>query len=276
MKNATVMNDVRGIQKILEEYLGNHQLGKIAIEISAVMHTEESKYTLKNDSFYVHKDKNNELILSKESFVKKNLNNILQPYIKKEEMSKCIDRLMKLSTMFNFETIDIPGSDSYIYKSLLTYTPQYHSEEIFMCNFKEAISHSVNPFKIFTHDPTIVDGVLQFVPGFHQNLVIGYSYNELNTIAQRNEVRLGSKDEYILFMGTLIHSRIINGISEQDAWYSISSNCHNHADVLNVLAKDENASGFYLGGGGSYPLAQIQLFSDYDFRIPKSIGWFVL
>ena len=80
MKNATVMNDVRGIQKILEEYLGNHQLGKIAIEISAVMHTEESKYTLKNDSFYVHKDKNNELILSKESFVKKNLNNILQPY----------------------------------------------------------------------------------------------------------------------------------------------------------------------------------------------------
>lgn len=40
MKKATVMSEVQGIQKVLEEYLGNLKAAKVAVEISVAMQGE--------------------------------------------------------------------------------------------------------------------------------------------------------------------------------------------------------------------------------------------
>ena len=55
MKKATVMNDVQGIQKVLEEYLGNRKAAKVAVEISVAMQGE-TQHTHSGEVFFVHKE----------------------------------------------------------------------------------------------------------------------------------------------------------------------------------------------------------------------------
>ena len=239
MKNATVMNDVQGIQKVLEKFLGNR---KAACKIKVT----------------------------------------------------------------EFETIKIPGSDSPIYAELMKHEPANDAEVSFIDNLKKAISKSVKGFEVFVNDPSMDNGKLQFVPGFKPT--VGYSYNEWEELASENGLRLGTKDEYILFLGWLINSLINEGWSETASWKAVCTDSKklghyfnledakgdfeltgsrkvagkcDLANVCKILAKDKEIGGFWVAGGsfvdngGGCPLALLGFVSNFDGHNDVSVGWFV-
>ncbi len=310
MKNATVMNEVQEIQKILEEHLGNRNAAKFAIEISAILQ-KETQHTHSGETFFVHKDDAGKLVLAMETAIKENVQAILNPYLEEEEVQKCIEQIMARNYEIKateFETIKIPGSDSPVYAKLMKHKPVNNTEEIFMDNLKKAISKSIKEFEVFVNDPSIDNNdKLQFIPNFIP--AVGYSYNEWEELAKKNGLRLGTKDEYTLFSGWLINSLINEGWTVSDAWNSVctdsrelgnyynseGNNCFiedtgsrkvagkcDLANVKKILAKDEEAGGYYLAGGcfrnygNTSPLASIDLHHKYFFHYGESVGWFVL
>ena len=307
MNVTTALNEVRVIQKVLEEYLGNRIAAKVAVEISAAKQGE-TQHTHSGEVFFVHKDEAGKLVLTMESSVKKNVQAILNSYLEEAEAQECIEQLMADETKATteFETIKIPGSGPF-YAELLKHKPVNDVEVAFIDNLKKAIGKSVKGFEVFANDPSMDNGKLQFVPGFKP--VVGCSYNEWEEIAEVNGLRLGTKDEYILFLGWLITGLINEGWSEADAWNAVCTNSkelgHYYdsanakyyfeptgsrrivgkcdlANTRKILAKDEKAGGFWLAGGvcnlsGSYgPLANLNLGDYYDYHANDSVGWFVL
>ena len=312
MNVTTALNEVRVIQKVLEEYLGNRKAAKVAVEISAVKQGE-TQHTHSGEVFFVHKDEAGKLVLTMESSVKKNVQAILNSYLEEDEAQECIEQLMADETKATteFETIKIPGSGPF-YAELLKHKPVNDVEVKFIDNLKEAIGKSVKGFEVFVNDPSMDNGKLQFVPGFKPPAV-GYSYNECEELAKENGLRLGTKDEYILFLGWLITGLINEGWSERDAWFAVCTNskelghywdsadakkdAKNHfeptgsrrivgkcdlANTRKFLAKDEKAGGFWLAGGIYFnygydnPLANLYLFDGYDNPNNFGVGWFVL
>ncbi len=309
MKNATVMNEVQEIRKVLEEYLGNRKAAKVAVEISVAVQ-EETQHTHSGEVFFVHKDEAGKLVLKMESSVKENVQAILNSYLEKDEAQECIEQLMAGNCEIKateFETIKIPGSESPIYAELLKHEPTNDKEAKFIDNLKEAISKSVKEFKVFVNDPSIYNGKLQFVPGFKP--AMGYSYKEWEKLAKANGLRLGTKDEYILFLGWLITNLINDDWLRLNAWFSVctdSKKLGHYCDSLNakdyfeptgsrmvvgkcdlantykILAGDEKSVGCWLAGGiyGNYghcnPLASLALSFNYNTHINYGVGWFVL
>ena len=305
MNVTTALNEVRVIQKVLEEYLGNRKAAKVAVEISAVKQGE-TQHTHSGEVFFVHKDEAGKLVLTMESSVKKNVQAILNSYLEEDEAQECIEKLMADETKATteFETIKIPGSGSF-YAELLKHKPVNDVEVAFIDNLKKAIGKSVKGFEVFANDPSMDNGI-QFVPGFKP--AVGYSYNEWEELAKENGLRLGTKDEYILFLGWLITGLINEGWSERDAWFAVCTNSKelghywDSADAKNdfeptgsrrivgkcdlantrkILAKDEKAGGFWLAGGGYGddgnvdPLANLYLNNNFDNHFSNSVGWFV-
>ena len=303
MKNATAKNDVQVIQKALEEYLGKRKAAKVAVEISTAMQ-EETQHTHMGEVFYIHKDEVGALVLTMESTVKNKVEAILNSYLEKDEVQECFGLLRDTA---EFETIKVEGSNSKIYATLMKHKTANDAEAEFKNTLKEAISASVQDFEVFACDPSIdKNGELQFVPGFKP--AVGYSYNGLEDLAEKNGLRLGTKFEYVLFLGTLINNLIAEGWSEADAWYSVcvDSNKLGHywnsadakhdfeltgsrkiagkydlANTCKILAKDEKAGGFWLAGGyyhsnsGNNPLADLGLDDDFGSHYAGGVGWFV-
>lgn len=316
MKNATAKNDVQVIQKALEEYLGKRKAAKVAVEISAAMQ-EETQHTHMGEVFYIHKDEVGTLVLTMESAVKSNVETILNSYLEKDEVQECLELLISGQPMCEtkattktgeFETIKVEGSDSKIYVTLMKHKTANDDEEKFKNTLMKAILASVQDFEVFACDPSIDEnGKLQFVLGFKP--AVGYSYNELENLAEENGLRLGTKFEYVLFLGTLINNLIAEGWSEADAWYSVCVDSkelghycnsadakhdleltgsrkiagkYDLANTYKILAKDEKAGGFWLAGGDygdcryNCPLADLELGNSYGNHSEVGVGWFVL
>lgn len=206
-----------------------------------------------------------------------------------------------------FETVKVEGSDCRIYTILIEHETANDAEVEFKNALKEAISASVHDFEVFICDPSIdKNGKLQFVPGFIP--AVGYSYAELENLAERNGLRLGNKFEYVLFLGTLINKLIVEGWSESEAWNAVCfdskelGHYYNSVDAKHdfeptgsrkivgkcdfantgkILAKDEKTGGFWLAGGCYFilgdtcPLASFSLDDRYDYRHKFYVGWFV-
>lgn len=313
MKNATAKNDVQAIKKVLEEYLRNRKAEKVAVEISAAMQ-EETQHTHMGEVFYIHKDEVGALVLTMESTVKNKVEAILNSYLEKDEVQECFgllrDRKLgetkKTAEAAEFETIKVEGSDSKIYATLMEHETANDNEVKFKNTLKEAISASVQNFEVFACDPSIdKNGKLQFVPGFKP--AVGYTYNELEDLAEENGLRLGNKFEYVLFLGTLINNLIAEGWSEADAWYSVCVDSkelghycnsadakhdfeltgsrkiagkYDLANTYKILATDKKAcclaGGNYCNSSDYRPLADLGLSSGRYNYFNNSVGWFVL
>ena len=154
---------------------------------------------------------------------------------------------------------------------------------------------------------TLTKGSLQFVAGCKP--AVGYTYNELEKLAINNGVQLGSKNQYVLFLATIIHHLIEEGWSKADAFYAVCTDStqlghywnsekarHNlevtgsrkiagKCDLVNtykILRNDEKAGGFWVASGNYnhhgnfFPLATLCLRKFYDCHYLCSVGWFVL
>ena len=310
MSKATAKNE---IQVVLQEYLGNRKAAKVAETVYAVMQTE-TQHTHNGKMFFINEDSKGALVLTMESIVKEHVETILTQYLEKDEVQECLEQLMvgSISTekemTTEIETISVEGSDSQIYSELLKYTPIDGYEEEFLENLKKAVNAGVKAFKVPVCDPSIAENCsLQFVAGCKP--AVGYSYNELKELAIKNGVQLGSKNQYVLFLATIIHRLVEEGWTKANAIYAVCTDStevghywnskkakHDFevtgsrkiagkcdlANTCKILAKDEKTGGFWLAGG-SYgnngydcPLASLSLGSNYGNLCDLSVGWFVL
>lgn len=277
MSRATAKNE---IQVVLQEYLGNRKAAKVAEDVYAVMQTE-TQHTHNGKKFFINEDSNGALVLTMESMAKEHVEAILSQNLEEDDVQECLEQLMveSISTekemTTEIETILVEGSDSQIYSELLEYTPADGAEKRFLEDLKEAVDAGVKNFKVPICDPSIDEnGFLQFVSGCKP--AVGYSYNELKELANKNGVQLGSKNQYVLFLATIIHRLIEEGWSKKSALHAVCTDStelghySNSADAKDdfeltgsrkivgrcdlantykVLAKDEKSGGFWLAGG---------------------------
>ena len=309
MSKATAKNE---IQVVLQEYLGNRKAAKVAETVYTVIQ-KETQHTHNGKKFFINEDSNGALVLTMESMVKEQVETILTQYLEKDEVQECLQQLMVgviTELTAEFETITVEGSDSQIYFDMLKYTPASNSknEKKFLEFLKEAVAAGVKNFKVPVCDPSIAEnGSLQFVAGCKP--AVGYSYNELKELAIKNGVQLGSKNQYVLFLATIIHRLVEEGWSKADAFYAVCTDSteighywnsknteHNLrltgsrkiagkcdlANTYKILANDEKNGGFCMASGcysrkGNFnPLAYIFLGNKYDILFNASVGWFVL
>ncbi len=308
MSKATAKNE---IQVVLQEYLGNRKAAKVAETVYAVIQ-KETQHTHNGKKFFINEDSNGVLVLTMESMVKEQVEKILTQYLEKDEVQECLQQLMvggistETASTVEFETITVESSDSQIYFDMLKYTPASETEREFLKFLKEAVDAGVKTFKVPVCDPSIDEnGSLQFVAGFKP--AVGYSYNELKELAINNGVQLGSKNQYVLFLATIIHRLIEEGWTKANAFYAVCTNSiklghylnserHNlevtgsrkiagKCDLVNtykILRNDEKAGGFWVAGGNFsgngiyFPLADLCLNTCYDDHYYYSVGWFVL
>ncbi len=301
------------IQVVLQEYLGNRKAAKVAETVYAVIQ-KETQHTHNGKKFFINEDSNGALVLTMESMVKEQVETILTQYLEKDEVQECLQQLIvggistETELTAEFETITVEGSDSQIYFDMLEYAPASETEKEFLEFLKEAVDAGVKTFKVPVCDPSIDEnGSLQFVAGCKP--AVGYSYNELKEIAIKNGVQLGSKNQYVLFLATIIHRLVEEGWSKAGAFYAVCTDStqlghywnsekarHDFevtgsrkiagkcdlANTYKILKNDEKAGGFWFAGGGYYgdggddPLAYLNLCNNYDNHCNLSVGWFVL
>ena len=301
------------IQVVLQEYLGNRKAAKVAETVYAVIQ-KETQHTHNGKKFFINEDSNGALVLTMESMVKEQVETILTQYLEKDEVQECLQQLIvggistETELTAEFETITVEGSDSQIYFDMLKYATASETEKEFLEFLKEAVDAGVKTFKVPVCDPSIDEnGFLQFVAGCKP--AVGYSYNELKEIAIKNGVQLGSKNQYVIFLATIIHRLVEEGWSKADAFFAVCTDStqlghywnsekarHDFevtgsrkiagkcdlANTYKILKNDEKAGGFWFAGGGYYgdggddPLAYLNLCCNYDNHCNLSVGWFVL
>ena len=301
------------IQVVLQEYLGNRKAAKVAETVYAVIQ-KETQHTHNGKKFFINEDSNGALVLTMESMVKEQVETILTQYLEKDEFQECLQQLIvggistETELTAEFETITVEGSDSQVYFDMLKYAPASETEKEFLEFLNEAVDAGVKTFKVPVCDPSIDEnGSLQFVAGCKP--AVGYSYNELKEIAIKNGVQLGSKNQYVLFLATIIHRLVEEGWSKADAFFAVCTDStqlghywnsekarHDFevtgsrkiagkcdlANTYKILRNDERAGGFWVAGGifnvggDIRPLADLCLCNYYDGRYDGSVGWFVL
>lgn len=301
------------IQVVLQEYLGNRKAAKVAETVYAVIQ-KETQHTHNGKKFFINEDSNGALVLTMESMVKEQVETILTQYLEKDEVQECLQQLIvggistETELTAEFETITVEGSDSQIYFDMLKYAPACETEKEFLVFLKEAVDAGVKTFKVPVCDPSIDEnGSLQFVAGCKP--AVDYSYNELKGIAIKNGVQLGSKNQYVIFLATIIHRLVEEGWSKADAFFAVCTDStqlghywnsekarHDFevtgsrkiagkcdlANTYKILRNDEKAGGFWIAGGyyrgdgGDGPLADLCLNDYCGNHYDDSVGWFVL
>lgn len=308
MSKATAKNE---IQVVLQEYLGNRKAAKVAETVYAVIQ-KETQHAHNGKKFFINEDSNGALVLTMESMVKEQVETILTQYLEKDEVQECLQQLIvggistETELTAEFENITVEGSDSQVYFDMLKYAPASETEKEFLEFLKEAVDAGVKTFKVPVCDPSIDEnGSLQFIAGCKP--AVGYSYNELKEIAIKNGIQLGSKNQYVLFLATIIHRLVEEGWSKADAFFAVCTDStqlghywnsekarHDFevtgsrkiagkcdlANTYKILRNDERAGGFWVASGscngfGDFgPLAGLNCNCDSHFD--DSVGWFVL
>lgn len=193
----------------------------------------------------------------------------------------------------------------------MQYTPKTDEEREFKMLLEKAIKSGLKDFKRPKYDPSFNEGGICYESG--KAPAVGKSYNWWNQAAKEFKPeynsRLGTKTEYVAFLGVLIKRLVESGWSVKKAWDAVcndskelghywnsenakhdfeSTGCreicgfYDLANCYKILAEDEEAGGFWLAGGScdddgyDLPLADLFHGNDRNFDDYNSVGWLVL
>ena len=195
----------------------------------------------------------------------------------------------------------------------MKHKPKTEREERFKKQLTEAIKKGVKDFWRPRYDPSFnEEGVgICYVEGMRP--AVGKSYNWWNKVAKafcpERHSRLGTKSEYVAFLGVLIKKLLENGWKVEEAWSAVccdsreignywNSKNAKHvfedtgsreicgffdlANTYKILVEDEEAGGFWLAGGlydcssCINPLADLVHNFHRDIINSGSVGWLVL
>ena len=219
----------------------------------------------------------------------------------------------EFETMISDAFVLVEASKLSLKDEFMKYEPKTEREEKFKKELTEAIKKGVKDFWRPKYDPSFNEEGTRicFVAG--KKPAVGKSYNWWNKVAkafcpERNS-RLGTKSEYVAFLGVLIKRLVANGWSVEYAWNAVCNNSKelghywnsedakhtfeatgsremcgffDLANTFKILAENEKAGGFWLTSGnydvGSnfYPLAGFYYCDCRDQGFGDCVGWLVL
>lgn len=195
----------------------------------------------------------------------------------------------------------------------MQHQPRTRKERKFKEQLAEVIQKGVKDFYCSQYDPSFrADGAeICFVEGKYP--AVGRSYNWWNSVAKlfapEYKSRLGTRTQYVAFLGVLIKTLVTNGWSVEDAWdavcedstelghYRNSDNAtrtfevtgsreicgfFDLANTYKIVSEDTDTGGFWLAGGDYYyngfdfPLAMLYHTTCCREDQCSSVGWIVL
>lgn len=194
--------------------------------------------------------------------------------------------------------------------NFMRYKPKTGLEKRFKATLIEVIKNGIEDFYRPVMDPSFSDKEktkIHYMEG--EQPAVGKSYNWWKETVKDSKWCIGTKAQYVAFLGVLIKQLIAKGWTVSEAWeavcsdskkmghYRNSNNTKNQfeetgsrktcgffdlANTYKILAKDEETDGFWMAGGcyrynGSYyPLADILLNCDVDSERNSGVAWLVL
>lgn len=194
----------------------------------------------------------------------------------------------------------------------MSHEPTTDAEEELKKLLTDAIKSGLHDFYRPVLDPSFnEDGGICYAQG--KRPAVGKSYNWWKKAAEEfmpeRGSRLGTKVEYVAFLGVLLKNMVNNGWSKAQAWSAVCNDSrelghywnsenakhefeptgsrkivsyYDLANTFKILAEDEEAGGFWLAGGnygndGDYcPLADLDHFYFRVDDVNFGVGWLVL
>lgn len=227
----------------------------------------------------------------------------------------CCELTIKMISMCEVTKNDVfvlvEASELSLNDLFLRHEPQTKNQQNFKKNLTLAIMRGVKDFYRPMYDPSIDEnGNIVFAPGKWPTVWHNYDWWEesANKYMSECKIRLGTKNEYVAFLGVLIKELVVCGLSIADAWYAVCDdskklghywNSENAKHVFEktgsrevcgffdlgntrkILAWDDETSGYWLASGGEHdfsnsnPLsALIRINSKAGVHF-NAVGWYV-
>jgi len=206
--------------------------------------------------------------------------------------------------------IRVPASKLSLEDAFMEHKPETVAEKKFKDSLTKVIKNGIEDFYRPAMDPSFSDNEetkIHYMKG--EKPAIGKSYNWWKETVKDSEFCLGTKAQYVAFLGVLIKMLVAKGWTCCEAWDAVCNNSQNlgHywnsddakyqfedtgsrkicgffdlANTYKILAEDEEAGGFWLAGGyylncSNYsPLAFLVLNYNYFNNHCDSVAWLVL
>jgi len=195
----------------------------------------------------------------------------------------------------------------------MQHSPRTFKERCFKNLLTDAITHKVEEFYCPRYAPSLTDDGESFCYEVGRMPAVGKSYTWWEAAARRfmheRESRLGTKEEYVLFLGTLMKRMVDAGNDVGLVWKFICSDSavlatysnspqsthellpigaevevfgfYDLANTYKLLIENEAADSFWLASGSfsdestKCPLANIEKTHDHSCFVYNSVGWVV-
>ena len=221
------------------------------------------------------------------------------------EVAESVIEESKQETMVLIEASKLSFHDKF-----MQYDPKTTEGKDFKELIISAINKGVNDFYRPVIDPSI-DENEEIVYKAGSAPAVGYSYIWWENKAEKNNLRLGTRLEYIAFLGVLIKKMVESGWKVSTAWRAVyyNSNKIGHyldsvdarydfeptgsrkicdfydlGNTFKILSEDEDEDndGYWLAGGyccnqGSFsPIGGVYHLDNWKQKLEHSVGWLVL
>ena len=217
---------------------------------------------------------------------------------------------MKIEISKERDCILVEASKLLLKDSFMSHKPKTKAEKKFKETLTEVIKTGIEDFYRPAMDPSFADGIKTKI---HYNAgdlpATGKSYNWWEETVKDSKWCLGTKAQYVAFLGVLIKMLVAKGWTCCEAWdavcndskklghYRDSDNAKHQfedtgsreicglfdlANTYKILAKDKEAGGFWLAGGDynddshCNPLTCLVLNYNFNFYPYYSVAWLVL
>ena len=206
----------------------------------------------------------------------------------------------------------VPASTLSLTDDFMCHVPKTDQEKVFNKILTKVISSGVSDFYRPKLDPSLdSQGKICYQPGLRPAVGKSYNWWEKNAkeFCPERKSRLGTKSEYVAFLGVLIKKLVEHGWEVAVAWNAVcndskslghywnsegalralaptgSREIYGFSDLANVykmVAEDKDAGGLWVAGGGydyygyCNPIADLYRFYYRNNESNLSVGWIVL
>ena len=210
----------------------------------------------------------------------------------------------------NGKVVLVEASKLSLDDEFMKYKPQTNQEKAFKNLISNAINSGLKDFYRPVLDPSFNDDMTGICYEFGRKPAVGKSYKWWVNTAKgfMQNSRLGTRYEYVAFLGLLIKKLVENGWSISESWRAVCTDSeelghyrnssdakhafedtgsrevcgfYDLANTFKILAEDKEAGGLWLAGSDCYfgsvicPLADFEHFNYRDDDFASGVGWLV-
>ena len=206
----------------------------------------------------------------------------------------------------NDECILVEASKLSLNDDFMLFTPETDEQKWLKDTLTKIIKNGIEDFYRPTMDPSFMNKSCTKIHYKAGELpATGRSYNWWERTVKHSKWSIGTRSQYIAFLGVLIKNLVAKGWSCCEAWYAVcndskalghyrnSDNANEYtgsseicgffdlANTYKILAKDREIDGFWVAGdyrynGSPQPIAFLLLTKNYNLVRDDCVAWLVL